>query len=242
MAKKIRPNDNSRKRSGAKLGKSAAASKPVKDAKAEKTLKPAKSKALAARVRPAAAPSQPAPERPRIKLKTPLNKAQLKEFRDILLSKRRALVGDMNGIAAEALHANRQDGTGDLSNMPTHPADIGTDNYEQEFTLGLLESERVLLREINEALERIDNNTFGVCLGTGDPIDTARLKARPWAKYGIEYARMLEKGLVRPPETQRHFGEDEDDDHDDDHEHDQDRESGEAGEVEGTDAGEDDED
>jgi len=125
----------------------------------------------------------------------------------MLLAKRRALIGDMNHIESEALRTNRQEGTGDLSNMPTHPADIGTDNYEQEFTLGLLESERVLLREINEALERIENRTYGICLGTGQAITNARLRARPWSKYGIEYARMLEKGLVRPAEPQESYAE-----------------------------------
>ncbi len=120
------------------------------------------------------------------KIKTPFGKAELEMFREMLLDKRRALIGDMNGIEAEALRTNRQEGSGDLSNMPTHPADIGTDNFEQEFTLGLLESERTLLSEINSALERIDNNTYGVCLGTGQPIGAARLKARPWA-YSMQY-------------------------------------------------------
>jgi len=134
------------------------------------------------------------------KIKSPLSKAELKEFRKTLLDKRRDLVGDLSGIEAGALRRSRQDGTGDLSNLPTHPADIGTDNYEQEFSLGLLESERVLLEEIDQALERIANGTYGVCLGTGRPIGKPRLKARPWAKYCIEYARMIEKGLVRPDE------------------------------------------
>ena len=136
------------------------------------------------------------------KIKTPFSKAELETFREMLLEKRRALIGDMNGIEAEALRTNRQEGSGDLSNMPTHPADIGTDNFEQEFTLGLLESERTLLSEINSALERIDNNTYGVCQGTGQPIGAARLKARPWAKYCIDYAKLLEKGLVQPKEEQ----------------------------------------
>ena len=125
--------------------------------------------------------------------KTPLNKTQLKEFKKLLLAKRQDLVGDMNGIHAETFGS-----AGDLSNMPTHPADIGSDNFEQEFTLGLLESERQMLTEINEALERIDAGTYGICLGTGEAINLARLKARPWAKYGIEYARMIEQGLVDP--------------------------------------------
>lgn len=132
------------------------------------------------------------------KVKSPLTKSELTMFRQMLMEKRRAILGDMTGIEAEAFRASRQDGSGDLSNMPTHPADIGTDNFEQEFTLGLLESERQLLREINESLERIDSGIYGVCVGTGEPIGIARLKARPWAKYCIEYARLIEKGLVRP--------------------------------------------
>lgn len=127
--------------------------------------------------------------------KSPLTKTQLKEFKKLLLDKRQDLVGDMNGIHAETFGS-----AGDLSNMPTHPADIGSDNFEQEFTLGLLESERQMLTEINEALDRIDAGTYGICLGTGEAINLARLKARPWAKYGIEYARMIEQGLVNPDE------------------------------------------
>jgi len=134
------------------------------------------------------------------KLKRALTRRQMSSYRVMLLDKRRALVGDLNGIQAEAFGGGRQNGAGDLSNMPTHPADIGTDNYEQEFTLGLLESERVLLAEIDDALLRIQKGTYGVCLGTGEPIGKARLTAKPWAKYGIEYARMVEKGLVRPGE------------------------------------------
>jgi len=83
--------------------------------------------------------------------------------------------------------------------MPVHMADVGTDNYEQEFTLGLLESERQLLGEINAALGRIGQGTYGVCVGTGQPIGEARLRAKPWAKYSIEYARMIEGGLVVKP-------------------------------------------
>jgi len=130
--------------------------------------------------------------------KSRLSKAELAGFREMLLEKRRSLVGDMNGIEAEALRMNRKEGSGDLSSMPTHPADLGTDNYEQEFTLGLLESERQMLGEIDEALERIRNGTYGICQGTGKPITKARLRARPWAKYSIEYARMVEQGLVHP--------------------------------------------
>ena len=130
--------------------------------------------------------------------KSPLRKAQLRQFRQMLLDKRHELIGDMTGIEAEALGADRQEAKGDISD---HPADAGTDNFEQEFSLGLLESERILLAEIDEALGRIEKGTYGICMGTGKPIGTARLKARPWAKYSIEYARMIEKGLVSPGES-----------------------------------------
>ena len=132
--------------------------------------------------------------------KSPLTKSQLRQFKETLLAKRRDLLGDMNGIEAEAFRTGENGTGGDLSNMPTHPADIGTDNYEHEFTLGLLESERSLLIEIEQAVERIENNIYGICMGTGEPISIPRLKARPWAKYSIEYAEKLEKGLVRPIE------------------------------------------
>ena len=145
------------------------------------------------------------------KPKNPLTKAQLNRFRQMLLEKRRSIIGDMNGIEAEALSAG-QNGSRDLSNMPTHPADIGTDNFEHEFTLGLLQSERALIAEIDEALERVNNGTYGICEGTRQPIGLARLTARPWAKYCIEYARKLEKGLVRPGQGLPEPDEDEDED------------------------------
>src|SRR6185436_2032589 len=83
-----------------------------------------------------------------------------------------------------------------LSNMPIHMADVGTDNFEQEFTLGLIESERQTLREIQEALVRIDNGSYGVCMGTGKLIPRTRLEAMPEAKYSIEYKRLLDQGKL----------------------------------------------
>lgn len=150
------------------------------------------------------------------KPKSPLTKKQLREFRELLLEKRRSLIGDMTGMEAGSLGRNQQESSGDLSNLPTHPADIGSDNYEQEFTLGLLESERIMLNEINEALGRIEDGTYGICLGTGEPIGLPRLKARPWCKYSIDYQRKIEMGLVRPGQDDL-YGNDEDleDDEDD---------------------------
>jgi len=138
------------------------------------------------------------PPKKAVKVKSGLRKNDLEKFRQMLLEKRRGLLGDMSGIEAETIGNGRKEGASELSNMPTHPADLGTDNYEHEFSLGLLESERAMLAEIDEALGRIGEGTYGICLGTGKPIGKARLNARPWAKYCIEYARLIEKGLVRP--------------------------------------------
>ena len=142
-----------------------------------------------------------APAKKTRKAKCPLSKAELKKVRAMLLAKRHDLLGDMIAMEAEA-HRSRDANSGDLSSMPTHLADLGTDNFEQEFTLGLLESERALLTEIDQALERIENRTYGICLGTGEPINKPRLMARPWAKYSIEYARLIEKGLAEPAEDE----------------------------------------
>ena len=137
-----------------------------------------------------------------LKIKTTLSRKELSEYRTMLLGKRRTLMGDMDGMHAEAMRDNRDEGTSDLSTMPVHMADVGTDNYEQEFTLGLLESERQLLREIDEALGRLAEGTYGMCLGTGKPINKSRLRAMPWAKYSIEYARMIEQGRVSQPRAE----------------------------------------
>jgi len=146
--------------------------------------------------RPAAAPivvaETPIPGKP-IKNQAGLKSKELEFFRDLLLAKRRELLGDVHSMEEEAL---RSASGSNLSNLPIHMADMGTDNYEQEFTLGLVEKDRQLLREINVALAKIRDGTYGICEGTGKPITKARLEAKPWAKYSIEYARKLESRIL----------------------------------------------
>jgi DnaK suppressor protein len=132
--------------------------------------------------------------------KRSLSDADLEQFRKMLLAKRREILNNVTEFEDEALKKSRLDASGDLSSMPIHMADLGTDNFEQEFALGLMDSERKLLREIDEALERIENKVYGVCEGTGKPIRKARLKAQPWVRYCVEYARMLEQGLAAEQE------------------------------------------
>lgn len=139
-------------------------------------------------------------KRPTRRRKSPLKPEQIEHFREMLLAKYKEIIGDVDSMESEALKKSRLDAAGDLSSMPIHMADIGTDNYEQEFALELLDSERKLLREINDALQRIEVGRYGICEGTGKPIPKARLEATPWARYRVEYARMVEQGLVSAPE------------------------------------------
>lgn len=125
--------------------------------------------------------------------KTRLKDKELKEFEQLLLKKRAELIGDVAHLTHEALGNEHTDGT---SSVPLHMADVGTDNWEQEFTLGLIDNERALVREIDGALDRIVDKTYGVCLATHMPISKSRLKAKPWAKYCVEYARMREAGRI----------------------------------------------
>jgi hypothetical protein len=148
---------------------------------------PKKSKSSAAEV--AAAPS----EQQIREIKTKLGKKELEEYRALLHVKRRQLVGMLNGMEDEALRSSG----GNLSNMPVHMADMGSDVYEQDFTLGMAETERAIVNEIDAALQRIEDKTFGVCQMTGKPISKARLDAKPWAKYTIEAERIAESSGSR---------------------------------------------
>jgi len=125
-------------------------------------------------------------------IKTKLSKKELDFYRQLLILKRAEKLGDLRSKETEAL----QSGGGNLSHMPIHMADIGSDAYDQDFTLGLAESDRKLIREIDDALQRIADKTYGMCMHTGKPIPKARLNAKPWAKYTIEAARLVESGHI----------------------------------------------
>ena len=126
------------------------------------------------------------------KIKTKIVKKDLNAFKTLLLEKRRAIVGMVSGLENEALKSSG----GNLSNMPIHMADVGSDVFEQDFTLGMAETERNLLNEIDAALLRIQDKTYGVCQSTGKPIPKARLQAKPWAKFTVEAARQNERSAI----------------------------------------------
>ena len=119
----------------------------------------------------------------------------------MLLAKLTEILGNVTSMETEALRRDRSD----LSNMPIHMADLGTDNYEIENTLGLMDSERKILIEINDALKRIDDGTYGICESRGEQIPKERLKAIPWARYCVACATLIEKGLLAKKKYEEYY-------------------------------------
>jgi len=119
-----------------------------------------------------------------------MKKAELEYFRKLLLEYRKALVGDLNHLEEGALRRRKDNAaTLDISNF----ADLGSDYFEQDFTIGLLENSEETVREIDKALQRIENGTYGVCEISGGPIGKSRLKAIPWARLCIDCQRKQEE-------------------------------------------------
>lgn len=122
-----------------------------------------------------------------------MKKAEMKVYREQLLALRSRLRGEVNQLANAALKKNSMDGAGEMSTMPIHMADLGSDNYEQEFTLSLMESEEGALDAIEAALERIEDGTFGECEECEGRIPKMRLNAIPYAPMCVKCASKLER-------------------------------------------------
>ncbi len=122
-----------------------------------------------------------------------MKKNELKAFKEQLLALRARLRGDVSQMAETALKKNRDAAHGTLSSMPIHMADLGSDNFEQEFTLSLVETEGVTLAQIEAALERIEDGTYGTCEECGVKIPKSRLMAIPYATMCVKCASRLEQ-------------------------------------------------
>ena len=124
-----------------------------------------------------------------------MKKADIKTYKERLLTLRVRLRGDVSQLADAALKKSRSEANGDLSSMPIHMADIGTDNFEQEFTLSLMETEGGTLEEIETALERMEDGTYAQCEECGSKIPKKRLDAIPYTAMCIKCASRFEEGL-----------------------------------------------
>jgi RNA polymerase-binding transcription factor DksA len=117
---------------------------------------------------------------------------ELASYRRVLHGLRSRLRGDLDRMTDEALRREMSGGSGSLSSVPLHMADLGTENYDQEFTLGLIENEQGTLELVNEALDRLDHGRYGRCVECNEPISKPRLQALPYTRHCIQCARDLE--------------------------------------------------
>ena len=122
-----------------------------------------------------------------------MNSTELKTYKKQLLALQERLGGDVSHLTDEAFNKQGDETGGNLSHMPIHMADLGTDNFEQENTLNLLANEESMLREIAAALERIDNGKFGKCEECHGEIAKSRLKELPYTRFCVECARKMDQ-------------------------------------------------
>lgn len=120
-----------------------------------------------------------------------LKKSEAKEFKNMLLSLRSRLRGDVTAMADAALRKTRSEASGDLSSMPIHMADMGTDAFEQEFTLSLMEHDGSALEQIEAALVRIEDGLYGVCIECEAKIPKARLQVLPHTPHCVKCAEKV---------------------------------------------------
>jgi RNA polymerase-binding protein DksA len=122
-----------------------------------------------------------------------LSEQDLEGFRQQLLDLGRQLTSDFSELAGAALRQTGGETSGSLSNTPVHTADLGTDAYEQEVALSLLQSEERRLEAISSALQRLRDGTYGQCESCGRAISRERLHAVPYTRLCIDCARRAEQ-------------------------------------------------
>ena len=112
------------------------------------------------------------------------------KFYERLMELRDQLTRQMNGLAKESAQ--------EMAGYSLHMADSGTDNFDRDFALSLLSSDQDAIYEIEEALKRIEKNTYGICELTGKPIPRSRLEAIPWTRFTVQAQAQLERdGVLR---------------------------------------------
>ena len=122
-----------------------------------------------------------------------MNKKESEKYKKLLLERRGELISNVNHITGDTRRQSQKEAAGDLSGYSIHMADMASDNYEREFSLNLASSEREALLEIDEALKRIDEKTYGKCLSCGKKVGKGRLLAVPHAKLCLKCQQQEEE-------------------------------------------------
>lgn len=119
-----------------------------------------------------------------------LKKADIAKFKKRLEDMRRQLTQSLKGSTAEVKKPDESTG------YSQHQADQGTDDFDRTISLEVTSREYSILRQIERALEKIEENTYGVCDITGEDIPILRLEAVPYATMTVKAQEQLEKGLI----------------------------------------------
>ena len=121
-----------------------------------------------------------------------LSKQQLKQFRQLLITERAKCADEIKSIAQDTSKSPRE-ASGDLSAYTIHMADMAADTYERELSMNIVSSEQATLYEIDDALKRLDDGSYGICQQCNKPITMSRLKAVPYASLCIACQRVKEQ-------------------------------------------------
>jgi len=126
-------------------------------------------------------------------VKKKLEKKELAEFRKLINKRKKEIVDNIEKISEEALKKSQKDAAGDISGYTYHMADVATDTYDREFNLELAANERRLIYELDDAIKRIEEGSFGVCEDCKCVITKTRLKALPYARLCLKCQEKREK-------------------------------------------------
>lgn len=117
--------------------------------------------------------------------KSPFSGAQLEAFKKLLLARRERIRGNVRTLGDKTIGKNPANESGDVSRLPIHMADVGSDVFEHDLNLNLVENEVEELELIEDAINKVENKTFGLCETCRKPIPTQRLKVIPYARLCI---------------------------------------------------------
>ena len=132
---------------------------------------------------------------------------KFKRYYKLLLDLRAHLTEGIERHSEETLKRSSKDDAGDLSSYGQHMADAGTDTFDRDFALSLVSSEQEALTEIDSAIKRIHDGSYGVCEITQKPIAKERLLAVPFTRYSAEAQKDLERNRHRSRTQAGIFGE-----------------------------------
>jgi len=121
-----------------------------------------------------------------------MTKTERERYREELTQLAQRLTGELRPLREEALQSSGGEASGNLSNAPMHLADLGTDTFEQEMALCLLENKSEKMQEITEAIRRLDEGTFGTCENCEKAIGKERLRALPFTRYCVRCAAQID--------------------------------------------------